>query len=342
MLKIGVICPSEIAFRRFMPALQNNDNIKFVGIGKLEEDELFDSENLSKDTINNILVNEQEKAETFINEYSGKIFNSYRSLVLSDEIDAVYIPLPPALHYKWAKLALENGKHVFVEKPSTTNFKDSKELVDLAKEKNLALHENYMFQFHAQLKELQNTISDGIIGDVRLYRISFGFPKRAANDFRYFKKYGGGALLDAGGYVIKYATMLLGDSIKVAQSKLNFTDEYDIDLYGSGALINDNGMIAQISFGMDNNYKNDLEVWGSKGTIFSGRILTAPDGFIPNMVVRIGNDEKVVELPADDTFGKSIDYFIRCINDIEVREKSYKAILKQSELVEHFLLNSND
>ena len=53
-----------------------------------------------------------------------------------------------------------------------------------------------MFIYHSQLDEIDNMISSGEIGDIRLYRISFGFPMRAANDFRYNKALGGGALID--------------------------------------------------------------------------------------------------------------------------------------------------
>ena len=51
------------------------------------------------------------------------------------------------LHHKWAKLALLNGKHVFVEKPSTTSLEDTMDLISVASEKGLALHENYMFVY---------------------------------------------------------------------------------------------------------------------------------------------------------------------------------------------------
>ena len=69
--------------------------------------------------------------------------------MLNDEsVDCVYIPLPPAFHYEWAKKALLAGKHVFLEKPSTTSLKYTEELVKLAEERGLVIQENYMFQYH--------------------------------------------------------------------------------------------------------------------------------------------------------------------------------------------------
>lgn len=164
-----------------------------------------------------------------------------------DDIDAVYLPLPPALHFKWAKLALEHGKHVFVEKPSTTDAVDTNGLIELARKNNLAFHENYMFVYHEQLKVINDVVESGEIGDIRLYRISFGFPRRAQNDFRYNKSLGEGALIDAGGYTIKYGSYLLGDTAKLTTTQLNYIDEFGVDMYGSATMVNDKGVTAQLA-----------------------------------------------------------------------------------------------
>jgi hypothetical protein len=335
-MRLGIICPSEIAIRRFMPALQLVDDLEFVGLGVCSIEERF-SENIpSEEIVNDVLSKEKEKAQVFINQYGGKIFDSYSDIVTSDEIDAIYIPLPPALHFKWAKLALENGKHVLVEKPATTSSNDSKELVEIAKSRHLALHENYMFMFHEQLDAIEKMIANGEIGDIRLYRISFGFPMRQANDFRYVKALGGGALIDAGGYTIKYATRLLGDTAKIKYAVMNNIDGFEVDMYGSAALVNEHGVTAQISFGMDNNYKCELEAWGSKGCLTTGRVLTAPAGFEPSVNIRNGNTDTVKALPADDAFKKSIEHFMKCVISEKEREENYRKIIKQAELVDEF------
>lgn len=335
-MKIGVICPSEIALRRFMPALQLVDGIEFVGIGVCTKEERFGSTEIPSETVQGILNADHRRAQVFIDQYGGKIFEGYESIVRSEEIDAIYIPLPPALHYKWAKLALECGKHVLVEKPSTISADDTKKLVEIASRNKLALHENYMFVFHNQLDAIDELIENGEIGDVRLYRISFGFPKRAANDFRYNKALGGGALIDAGGYTIKYATRLLGDSAKIKYAQMNYTDEHEVDMYGSAAMVNGNGVTAQIAFGMDNNYKCELEAWGSTGCIYTGRVLTAPAGFTPSVTIRKGNEDTVMDLAADDAFKKSIERFMACVNCEETRLKNYTDIVKQAKLVDDF------
>lgn len=335
-IKIGVICPSEIAYRRFMPALSKNGDTEYVGIAVNSIEERYGQHLPSPEEREHMLNIEIEHAENFRKAYGGKIFHSYKEIVTSDEIDAIYIPLPPSLHYKWAKAALESGKHVLVEKPSTISFKDTKNMIRLAEQKDLALHENYMFMYHSQLETINEIISSGEIGEVRLYQIRFGFPKRSENDFRYVKALGGGALIDAGGYTIKYAVKLLGHNIHVRYAQMNYIDGFEVDMYGSAAFSNDRGDVVQVAYGMDNNYKCELEVWGSKGTLTTGRVLTAPAGFEPSIIIRKGNECEERLLPSDDTFKKSIERFIAGIQNVDTRKQNYLEIEKQAKLIDEF------
>lgn len=338
MIKIGIICPSEIAFRRFLPALQKaNDKIRFVAIGIASPEEWFgDLTNISQTQIDEQQARESAKAQTFINQYGGETIVGYGNLVSSNLIDAVYIPLPPALHHKWAKKAMEAGKHVFVEKPSTTCLADTDDLINIASQKRLALHENYMFIYHEQLKVVDEIVKSGEIGDIRLYRISFGFPLRSLSDFRYNKVLGGGALLDAGGYCLKYANHLIGGNAKVVTAQANYIEGFEVEMYGSATMVNEIGTVAQLAFGMDNDYRCDIEIWGSKGTITSSRILTAPAGYVPTYTIKKNQDIETRELPADDAFFKSIGRFVECIESEQTRKEEYEILHKQEVLVEQF------
>ena len=338
MIRIGIICPSEIAFRRFLPALKLVDEFAFAGIGVASAEEWYGKDiAYEEETERERLIREKNKAQTFIDAWgSGRIIESYNNLISSDDIDAVYLPLPPALHFKWAKKALENGKHVFVEKPSTTDAADTDVLIKVAKSKHLALHENYMFVYHNQLQVLNEVVNSGEIGDVRLYRITFGFPRRAQNDFRYNKSLGGGALIDAGGYTIKYGSYLLGDTARITTAQANYIDDFDVDMYGTATMVNDKGTTAQLAFGMDNDYKCEIEIWGSKGTIISNRILTAPAGFEPEYIIKKNQEYETRKLPADDAFRKSIEFFGRCIVDDKIREQEYKLVSTEAGLLSDF------
>lgn len=331
-IRIGIICPSEIAFRRFMPALMKNPELEYAGVAYARPEERLPGGGADTPAP----AGSVSKAGKFQEAYGGKVFEGYRDIVTSEETDAIYIPLPPALHYRWARLALESGKHVFLEKPSTTSAADTKELAALAQSKGLALHENYMFAYHGQLEAVREIADCGRLGDIRLYRIAFGFPARGRGDFRYDKALGGGALLDCGGYTLKLADMLLGGNARVAYAQLNGKDGYDVDIYGSGALVNADGAAAQVSFGMDNAYKCELEIWGSRGSLRTGRIFTAPAGYTPTAEIESADGAETVRLPEDDSFLASIARFRACVHDGEAREESYRMLNRQAELVESF------
>ena len=339
-IKVGIICPSEIAFRRFLPSLQKVNEFSFAGVAIASPEEWAGDGKVTADTTA-IIDKERQKAQTFIDNYGGRIFEGYKTLITSPEVDVVYLPLPPALHFRWAKFALENGKHAYVEKPFTTNLEHAQELLDLAKQRNLAVHENYMFIFHRQLQAVQDLIAAGEIGKVRQYRISFGFPRRAAYDFRYIKALGGGALLDAGGYCIKYASWLLGDTARLVCANSYYEEGFEVDIFGSCTMVNDEGTAVQMSFGMDCDYKCELEAWGSTGTLTTGRILTAPDGLEPDMVIKHNQEYLTKKLPSDNAFEKSIRKFYDCLTLDEVREDNYRVIMRQSAFVSEFKRLSN-
>ncbi|MDR3363334.1 MAG: Gfo/Idh/MocA family oxidoreductase [Clostridiales Family XIII bacterium] len=334
-LNIGVICPSEIAFRRFMPALEKAQAFRYAGIGASSFAERFGD--VAPDAGKKAAIAEEtRKAQAFSGKYGGEIFESYEAIAASGRIDALYIPLPPALHCKWAMRALEAGKHVLVEKPATLSAKDTAALTALAGRAGLAVHENYMFVFHKQIGEVARIVSSGEIGEVRLYRIDFGFPRRAEGDFRYSKALGGGALFDCGGYTLRYAMLLLGGSARLVCANAGYEEGLEVDVSGTATLVNDAGRTAQIAFGMDNDYRCSLDVWGSKGSLHTGRILTAPAGFEPEIRIVKNGKEEIRALSEDDAFENSINRFAERIRDPGARAEGYESAESQARAVDEF------
>lgn len=335
MVRIGIVCPSDIAIRRFLPALKKIKDFEFVGVAIADKTEWINASD-------EILNFEKIKAENLIENYGGKLFNSYKSLISSSEVDGIYIPLPPALHYKWAKLALLEGKHVLVEKPATINLSDTINLINIAIEKKRALHENYMFAFHEQVNVVKNYVESKRIGIIKLVRLTFGFPRRSPNDFRYNKVLGGGALLDCGGYTLKFASMLLGETAKLLYATSGYIDDFEVDVNGSAAIINDDGLVAQVAFGMDHSYKCDIEIWGSNGVLTSDRIFTAPPDFTPEFKIVTNGNLEVIKVESEDTFLKSLKHFKTCIEDERSRTDNYSEIIRQANLVNDFFQKANN
>ncbi len=315
-MKIAILGAADIAFRRFLPALMKQTDIVYAGTASRVP----------------------EKAKRFAENFGGIVYPSYDAVLEDESVDAVYVPLPPALHFQWGKKVLLAGKNLFMEKPFTTSLQETQQLLSLARERGLAVHENYMFLYHKQLSEIKKLLANGTVGDIRRYNISFGFPKREPDDFRYSRALGGGALLDCGGYPVRLALELLGDTAHVTQSALVQPEGYEVDLFGSAALENDQGLTAQLSFGMDNAYRCCLEVWGSKAVLTASRVFTAPVDFDAEIAVTEGKTDKT-SFVRDDAFLKSITYFYRLCGCAELRKEAAETIRKQSGLTEAIRTN---
>ena len=98
-------------------------------------------------------------------------------LLTSPEIDAVAVVTPVSTHFDLAKVALENGKHVFVEKPFTSTTQQAEELIELADRKNLRIMVDHTFLFTGAVRKIRQLIEEGVLGDLYYYdstRVNLG------------------------------------------------------------------------------------------------------------------------------------------------------------------------
>ena len=148
-------------------------------------------------------------------------FEGYDAALQDDSIDAVYIPLPTAVRGKWAKAALEAGKHVLIEKPCSVNVDELIDLVGVAISNNRQLMDGTMFTHSkriASLKEL--VLQKKGIGDIRRITSQFSFfekPSWAELDIRCNANTEPfGVLGDLGWYCIRLALVMANDALPVA------------------------------------------------------------------------------------------------------------------------------
>jgi predicted dehydrogenase len=103
--------------------------------------------------------------------YPGvKITADPSELISSTEINAVAVVSPVWTHFELAKASLENGKHVFVEKPFTSNSAQAEELIDLAQKKNLKIMVDHTFLFTAAVKKISHLLAEGTLGKLCLFQ----------------------------------------------------------------------------------------------------------------------------------------------------------------------------
>jgi len=316
-MNIGVLGCANIAMRSVIPAIKSISDFNLIAVASR--------------TI--------EKANEYAEKFQCDAMEGYDNLISRKDIDALYIPLPTGMHLEYVVKALENGKHIIAEKSLGMNYTEVEAMVNLAKEKNLLLMENYTFEYHSQHKFVSDLINNNEIGELRLFRSSFGIPPLSKNNFRYNKSLGGGSLLDAAGYPIKAAQMFLGYDIMVKASNLFIDKSLDVDIFGSAYLSGNTSIAAEIGFGFDNFYQCNYEIWGSKGKITALRAFTPQPDYSPRIVLEKDNHRQEFPVPADNHFVNILKEFIRAIKEKDF-ELHYNKLLNQAKLQEEIRLLS--
>jgi predicted dehydrogenase len=159
-----------------------------------------------------------QKAAEFAARYGiQRGFGSYEALLESADIDAVYIALPPALHYDWARRAIEAGKHVLCEKPLAENAQLAQELMLFARRHGRVLVEAMHVRYLDRLRRQRELLAGGEFG--RLLRIESCFrapyTPMAKDDFRLRFELGGGAALDVGCYAVSCLRYMAGEEPEI-------------------------------------------------------------------------------------------------------------------------------
>ncbi|HEX8817746.1 MAG TPA: Gfo/Idh/MocA family oxidoreductase [Terriglobales bacterium] len=105
-------------------------------------------------------------------------------LISSTETDAIAVITPVWTHYELAKAALEQGKHIFVEKPFTSDTQQAEELIDLAARKNLKIMVDHTFLFTGAVKKIRQVLQEGTLGSIYYYdstRVNLGLFQHDVN-----------------------------------------------------------------------------------------------------------------------------------------------------------------
>jgi predicted dehydrogenase len=138
-----------------------------------------------------------------------------------NEIDAAIVCTPPSSHIPIARMAIEKGAHVFIEKPLSNSLSNVEELLEKSRSANLIIFVGYCFRFHPGLRIMKEVLDSGDVGKVLLAQAEYGqyLPDwRPWQDYKQSytakKELGGGIILD-GSHEIDYLRWLVGDITEV-------------------------------------------------------------------------------------------------------------------------------
>jgi dihydrodiol dehydrogenase / D-xylose 1-dehydrogenase (NADP) len=209
----------------------------------------------------------RERAQFFAREMAVPRWGSYEELISDPLVDIIYVATTHNFHHANAKMALEAGKHLLVEKPFTVNAREADDLVKIASRKGLFLMEAIWTRFLPSWKSIRELLSEGAIGKVGFFDISFGkfvppeFEKRL-ND----PALAGGATLDLGIYPLSFCCYMARE-IPDKSTSLCRLSSSGVDELASYQLSFPSGPMAQIGTGYNLWMENRAVIYGSQGAV---------------------------------------------------------------------------
>lgn len=207
-----------------------------------------------------------ERAKSFADKWGfQKAYGSYEELVNDPEVELVYVASPHSHHYQHAKLCLEHGKHVLLEKAFTVNASQAEELIALARGKGLLLAEAFWPRYMPSRKMIADLIAQGVIGEVHSVVADFGGP--ISHVERLCKpELAGGALLDLGVYPLNFALTIFTQEVRDIQSSAVMSPE-GVDWMNGITLTFDGAKTAVLHSNMLACMDNRGTIHGEKGYI---------------------------------------------------------------------------
>ena len=159
----------------------------------------------------------QASADEFARRFDiPRAHGSYAALAEDPEVDIIYVATPHPMHHEDARLALQNGKHVLVEKAFTLNRAEAEDLQRLGAENGLLVMEAMWTRYLPHMVRLREIIAEGTLGEIRSVSADHTQslptdPAHRLNDLAL----GGGALLDLGIYPISFIWDVLGEPVGI-------------------------------------------------------------------------------------------------------------------------------
>jgi len=175
----------------------------------------------------------------------------YERVVADPEIEAIYIPLPNALHAEWTIASLEAGNAVFCEKPLCATPEETAHVLVAAGKERGPLWEAFVFPFHEQMDRVRELIEGGDIGQIREIWSRLHFQLDDPEDIRLVAELAGGSIQDAGCYPIRLGRLLFGaepdPTRSIADAVWSDTD-VDTELWGALRFPDDRRLVLSCGF----------------------------------------------------------------------------------------------
>jgi D-xylose 1-dehydrogenase (NADP+, D-xylono-1,5-lactone-forming) len=279
----GVLGAAGVASRRFLPALRAADGARLVAVG---------SRSLQR------AVAAVEAAG------QGRAVGAYAAVLDDPEVEAVYLPLPNALHHEWALRSLAAGKHVLCEKPLALSVAAVDELSRAAAAAGRMVMEGFMYRLHPQYEEATWRPLLAELGPLHAAHVRYSFPFNRPGDIRENAALGGGALWDIGCYCLDSLGWQLGEVLDIqALGDMRGDCQWTASVQMRFA----SSVLATAWWSFAGPLSQRLTLIGERGTLDLGSPFRASGPAAARL--EVNGEARRVELPTDDCFRREIEHF---------------------------------
>ena len=288
LIRLGIVSTAHIN-RLVIPGAQASDKVELIAVASRE----------------------QSRADEYARTWGiERAYGSYEALLEDSEVDAVYISLPNTMHCEWSIRALEAGKHVLCEKPLSRHPDEVEEAFDAAERSGRLLTEAFMYRHNPQTKRLDELVSGGAIGELRVVRSVFSYSLYDTENIRLRTDVEGGSLMDVGCYCVSGSRLLGGEPESVYGQA--FVGPSGTDWVFTGTMRFPDDVLAQFDCGTSLPERDELEAIGTEGSLF----LDDP-WHCRNPVIELRHDGGVehIELDPVDSYRLELENLSDAIHD---------------------------
>ncbi|MGH7991908.1 MAG: Gfo/Idh/MocA family oxidoreductase [Limisphaerales bacterium] len=325
IIRWGVLGYARIARENLIPAIQRSPNSEFHAIASREESKL---------------------AECRTRFSVPKTYRGYDELLHDPEVDAVYIPLPNALHCEWTIKAAEHGKHILCEKPIALNAAECRRMIAACAANRVTLMEAFMYRYTDRTRKVLNVLRNGELGEIKFVSSTFRFLLANPASIKLKPGLGGGALYDVGCYPVNFAGMVADE---IARSQSGKTDSpgplpesvsaecvrvNGIDMIFSALLKYPSGLVASLNCGFNAQKRVYSEIVGTKG------VLEIPDTFLDNagaLTLTVGEERREIAVDPSDRYRLEVEDFADAILCQRTPQLGLDETLRNAEIIDRLL-----
>jgi len=261
-------------------------------------------------TVTAVAARDPNRARAFAAEHGiANVAESYEALIQRDDVDLVYVALPPGSHAEWTIKALDAGKAVLCEKPFAMNLAEVQAMVDASVRNGLPLFEALHYRHHPVMLKAIDLVQSGVLGTLQSLEAVFDVPiAYSETELRWQKALGGGSLMDLGTYCLHAVRMLAQSEPTVLAASAQI--EHGVDAAFEATLAFAEGVTAKISSSMvPDRVMSQLTAIGSLGRLDITNFIAPQMGC--RSALTLGG--KVEELPIDPvaTFEAQLEHVVQ-------------------------------